>query len=73
MQTTTGVIGQRIKELQLERRPTLEEVAEMNGCSAGVLPQVERNRAASSISMLDRGAGVGAFAESGALSAIALI
>jgi len=52
METTIGIIGQRIKELRLERRLTLEEVAEISGCSAGFLSQLERNRAAPSISML---------------------
>jgi len=52
METTIGMIGQRIKELRLERRLTLEEVAERSGCSAGFLSQLERNRAAPSISML---------------------
>lgn len=52
METTIGIIGQRIKELRLERRLTLEEVAERSDCSAGFLSQLERNRAAPSISML---------------------
>ena len=52
METTIGIIGQRIKELRQERRLTLEEVAEISGCSAGFLSQLERNRAAPSISML---------------------
>jgi len=52
METTIGIIGQRIKELRLKRQLTLEEVAERTGCSAGFLSQLERNRAAPSISML---------------------
>lgn len=52
METTIRIIGQRIKELRLERRLTLEEAAERTGCSAGFLSQLERNRAAPSISML---------------------
>ncbi len=52
MESTIGIVGQRIKELRLERRLTLEEVAEASGCSAGFLSQLERNRAAPSISML---------------------
>lgn len=52
METTIGIIGQTIRELRLERRLTLEEVAERSGCSAGFLSQLERNRAAPSISML---------------------
>jgi transcriptional regulator with XRE-family HTH domain len=52
METTIGIIGQRIKDLRLERRLTLEEVAERTGCSAGFLSQLERNLAAPSISML---------------------
>ncbi len=52
METIIGIIGQRIKELRLERQLTLEEVAERGGCSAGFLSQLERNRAAPSISML---------------------
>jgi len=52
MQTTIGIIGQGMKELRLERTLTLEEVAERSDCSAGFLSQLERNRAAPSISML---------------------
>lgn len=52
METTIGIIGQTIRELRLERQLTLEEVAERSGCSAGFLSQVERNKAAPSISML---------------------
>jgi transcriptional regulator with XRE-family HTH domain len=52
METRIGIIGQRIKELRLERGLTLEEAAERTGCSAGFLSQLERNRAAPSISML---------------------
>jgi transcriptional regulator with XRE-family HTH domain len=52
METTIGIIGQRIKELRLRRQLTLEEVAERAGCSAAFLSQLERNRAAPSISML---------------------
>ncbi len=52
MGTTVGVIGQRIKELRLERRLTLGKLAESTGCSAAFLSQLERNRAAPSISML---------------------
>jgi transcriptional regulator with XRE-family HTH domain len=52
MDTTIQIIGQRIKELRMQRGLTLEEVAERSGCSSGFLSQLERNRAAPSISML---------------------
>lgn len=52
MDTTIGIVGQRIKELRLERGLTLEELGERSACSAGFLSQLERNRAAPSISML---------------------
>lgn len=52
MERTIGIIGQKIRELRLEKRLTLEDVAERSGCSAGFLSQLERNRAAPSISML---------------------
>ncbi len=41
-----------MKEPWLERRLALEGIAERSGRSAGFLPQLERNRAAPSISML---------------------
>jgi transcriptional regulator with XRE-family HTH domain len=52
MDTTIQIIGQRIKELRMQRGLTLEEVAERSGCSSGFLSQLERNRVAPSISML---------------------
>jgi transcriptional regulator with XRE-family HTH domain len=52
METTIRIIGQRIKELRSQRGLTLEEVAERSGCTSGFLSQIERNKAAPSISML---------------------
>jgi transcriptional regulator with XRE-family HTH domain len=50
--TTIRVIGQRIKELRSQRGLTLEEVAEKSGCTPGFLSQLERNKAAPSITTL---------------------
>jgi transcriptional regulator with XRE-family HTH domain len=52
MDTTIRVIGQRVKELRIQRGFTLEELAERSGCSAGFLSQLERNKVAPSVSML---------------------
>ena len=45
-------MGQRIRQLRLDDRLTLEEAADRAGCTPGFLSQVERNQAAPSISML---------------------
>jgi transcriptional regulator with XRE-family HTH domain len=50
--TDIAVIGQRIKELRSQAGLTLEEVATKGNCTPGFLSQVERNKAAPSISML---------------------
>lgn len=52
MLTTIDVIGQRIKELRSQNELTLEEVARRSGCTPGFLSQVERNKAAPSITTL---------------------
>ena len=52
METTIRIIGQRIKELRSQRGLTLEEVAEKSGCTPGFLSQLERNKAAPSITTL---------------------
>jgi transcriptional regulator with XRE-family HTH domain len=52
VETTVRIIGQRIKEIRTQRGLTLEEVAERSGCTPGFLSQLERNKAAPSISML---------------------
>jgi len=52
METTIRVIGQRIKELRSQRGLTLEEVAEKSGCTPGFISQLERNKAAPSITTL---------------------
>lgn len=52
MEKVIQAIGQRIKELRLQKNLTLEELAERSGCTPGFLSQVERNRAVPSISLL---------------------
>ncbi len=52
MDTTIRFTGQMIKELRSQRGLTLEEVAKRSGCTPGFLSQLERNKAAPSISML---------------------
>jgi len=52
METTIGIMGQKIRQLRLDDRLTLEEAAERAGCTPGFLSQVERNQAVPSISML---------------------
>ncbi len=45
-------MGQKIRQLRLDNRLTLEEASERAGCTPGFLSQVERNQAVPSISML---------------------
>ena len=45
-------MGQKIRQLRLDSRLTLEEAAERAGCTPGFLSQVERNQAVPSITML---------------------
>jgi transcriptional regulator with XRE-family HTH domain len=52
MESTIRIMGQKIRELRLDNRLTLEEAAERAGCTPGFLSQVERNQAVPSISML---------------------
>jgi transcriptional regulator with XRE-family HTH domain len=52
METTIRIIGQKIRQLRLDSRLTLEEAAERAGCTPGFLSQVERNQAVPSITML---------------------
>jgi len=52
MNTTTLRVGQKIKELRAQRGLTLDDVAEKSGCTPGFLSQVERNKAAPSITTL---------------------
>jgi transcriptional regulator with XRE-family HTH domain len=52
METTIRIMGQKIRQLRLDNRLTLEEAAERSGCTPGFLSQVERNQAVPSISML---------------------
>jgi transcriptional regulator with XRE-family HTH domain len=52
VQREIEAIGQRIKELRLERNLTLEDLAERSGCTPGFLSQVEHKRAVPSISLL---------------------
>jgi transcriptional regulator with XRE-family HTH domain len=52
METTIRIIGQKIRQLRLDNRLTLEEAAERAGCTPGFLSQVERNQAVPSITML---------------------
>ena len=52
MYATINIVGQTIKELRSKRGLTLEEVAEKSGCTPGFLSQLERNKAAPSITTL---------------------
>lgn len=52
MSTTINMVGQTMKELRSKRGLTLEEVAEKSGCTPGFLSQLERNKAAPSITTL---------------------
>ena len=52
METTIRVMGQKIRQLRIDNRLTLEETAERVGCTPGFLSHIERNQAVPSISML---------------------
>jgi transcriptional regulator with XRE-family HTH domain len=52
METVIQIMGQKIRQLRLDRELTLEDAAERAGCTPGFLSQVERNQAVPSISML---------------------
>ena len=52
VETTIRIMGQKIRQLRLDSRLTLEEAAERAGCTPGFLSQVERNQAVPSITML---------------------
>ena len=52
METTILIMGEKIRQLRLDNRLTLEEAAERSGCTPGFLSQVERNQAVPSITML---------------------
>jgi len=52
MEATIRIMGQKIRQLRLDNRLTLEEAAERVGCTSGFLSQVERNQAVPSITML---------------------
>jgi len=52
METVISIMGQKIRQLRLDRGLTLEEAAERAGCTSGFLSQVERNQAVPSITML---------------------
>lgn len=52
MEKVIEAIGQRVKELRLQKGLTLEEVSERSGCTPGFLSQVERNKATPSISLM---------------------
>jgi transcriptional regulator with XRE-family HTH domain len=52
METTIRIMGQKIRQLRMDSRLTLEEAAERAGCTPGFLSQVERNQAVPSITML---------------------
>jgi transcriptional regulator with XRE-family HTH domain len=45
-------IGQRIKEVRLQKNLTLEELANRSGCTRGFLSNIEQNRATPSITIL---------------------
>lgn len=52
MEKNIAIIGQKIRVVRLQARLALEEVARRSNCTPGFLSQVERNKAAPSISML---------------------
>jgi len=52
MDNVIRAIGQRIKEVRLQKNLTLEELAERSGCTRGFLSHIEQNRAAPSITIL---------------------
>lgn len=53
MEKTIRAIGQRIKQLRLQKNLTLEELANRSGCTAGFLSNIEQNRAVPSVVTLD--------------------
>jgi transcriptional regulator with XRE-family HTH domain len=52
METVIQIMGQKIRQLRLDRGLTLEEAAQRAGCTPGFLSQIERNQAVPSITML---------------------
>jgi transcriptional regulator with XRE-family HTH domain len=52
METTIHIMGQKIRQLRIDKRLTLEQAAERAGCTPGFLSQIERNQAVPSITML---------------------
>lgn len=52
METAIHIMGQKIRQLRIDKRLTLEQAAERAGCTPGFLSQVERNQAVPSITML---------------------
>ncbi len=53
MENVIEAVGQRIRELRLQKSLTLEDLAVRSGCTPGFLSQVERNKAVPSITTLD--------------------
>ncbi|MBI1878789.1 MAG: cupin domain-containing protein [Chloroflexi bacterium] len=53
MEKVIRAIGQRIKQLRLQRNLTLEELANRSGCTPGFLSNIEQNRAVPSVVTLD--------------------
>jgi transcriptional regulator with XRE-family HTH domain len=51
--TTIRIVGKTIKGLRTKRGLTLEELASMSGCTSGFISQLERNKAAPSITTLN--------------------
>jgi len=52
METTIRIMGQKIRQLRLDKGLTLEAAAQRAGCTPGFLSQVERSQAVPSITML---------------------
>jgi len=52
METTIRIMGEKIRQLRVDNRLTLEEAANRAGCTPGFLSQVERNQAVPSITLL---------------------
>jgi len=52
METTIRIMGEKIRQLRVDNRLTLEEAATRAGCTLGFLSQVERNQAVPSITLL---------------------
>jgi transcriptional regulator with XRE-family HTH domain len=52
MDRTISLIGRKIKELRFQQGLTLEDVADRSDCTPGFISQVERNKAAPSITTL---------------------